>query len=58
MAMSLLQGTEHAFSFNFILSRELVMTVNIHVQEVPLKAGNVTYQDGRIAVVATVRYMT
>ena len=31
--MSSLRGTEHAFSFNFILCRELVMTVNIAVQE-------------------------
>ena len=31
--MSLLQGIEHAFSFNFILCRELLMTVNISVQE-------------------------
>ena len=31
--MSLLRGTEHAFSFNFILCRQLVMTVNIPVQE-------------------------
>ena len=30
---SSLRGTEHAFSFNFILCRELVMTVNILVQE-------------------------
>ena len=32
-SMSSLRGTEHAFSFNFILCRELVMTVNIPVQE-------------------------
>ena len=31
--MSSLRGTEHAFSFNSILCRELVMTVNIPVQE-------------------------
>ena len=31
--MSLLRGTEHAFSFNFLVCRELVMTVNIPVQE-------------------------
>ena len=31
--MSSLRGTEHAFSFNFILCRELVMTVNLAVQE-------------------------
>ena len=30
---SSLQGMEYAFSFNFILCRELVMTVNIPVQE-------------------------
>ena len=30
---SSLRGMEHAFSFNFILCRELVMTVNIPVQE-------------------------
>ena len=30
---SSLRGTEHAFSFNFIVCRELVMTVNIPVQE-------------------------
>ena len=27
------RGTEHAFSFNFIVCRELVMTVNIPVHE-------------------------
>ena len=31
--MSSLPGMEHAFSFNFLLCRELVMTVNIPVQE-------------------------
>ena len=31
--MSSLQGMEHAFSFNFILCRELVLTVNMPVQE-------------------------
>ena len=31
--MSLLQGIEHAFSFNFILCGELVKTFNISVQE-------------------------
>ena len=31
--MGSLRGTEHAFSFNFIVCRELVMTVNIPVQE-------------------------
>ena len=32
--MSSLRGTEHAFSFNFIVYRELVMTVNIPIQEI------------------------
>ena len=32
-SMSSLWGTEHAFSFNFLLCRELVMTVKIPVQE-------------------------
>ena len=31
--MSSLQGMEHAFGSNFIVCRELVMTVNIPVQE-------------------------
>ena len=31
--MSLLQGTEHAVSFNFLLCRKLVMKVNVAVQE-------------------------
>ena len=31
--MSLFRGTEHPFSFNFIVCRELVMTVNTPVQE-------------------------
>ena len=30
---SSLQGTEHAFSFNFIVCRELVMAVNIPIQK-------------------------
>ena len=30
---SLLRGTGHAFSFSFIVCRELVMTVNIPVKE-------------------------
>ena len=30
---SSLRGTKHAFSFNFIVCRELVMTVNTPVQE-------------------------
>ena len=30
---SLLGGTEHAFSFNFLLCRDLLLTVNIPVQE-------------------------
>ena len=32
-SMSSLRDTEHAFNFNFIVCRELVMTVNIFVQE-------------------------
>ena len=31
--MSSLRGMEHAFSFNFMLCRELVVTVNISVRE-------------------------
>ena len=34
--MSSLQGTELVLSFNFLLSRELVMGVNIPVQEMLL----------------------
>ena len=30
---SSLQGTEHAFSFNVIVCRELVMAVNIPIQK-------------------------
>ena len=35
-SMSSLQGTKLVFSFNFLLSRELVMTVNTPVQEMLL----------------------
>ena len=38
--MSSLQGTELAFSFNFLFSRELVVTVNTPVQE-----RNTTYRN-------------
>ena len=53
--MSSLRGTEHAFSFNFIVCRELVMTVNIPVQERDATYRIVANQDGGIATVATMR---
>ena len=69
--MSSLQGTEFAFSFNFLFSRELVVTVNTPVQRnttyrnrefdvyiyiyVPLDTVNFAHQDGGIAMAATMR---
>ena len=34
--MSLLQGKEHAFSFNFILCRELLRRFNMPAQDIQL----------------------
>ena len=38
--MGSLRGTEHAFSFNFVLCRELVMTVNVLCKKGMLLVGS------------------
>ena len=47
-SMSSLRGMEHAYSFNFVVCRELVMTVNIPVQE----------RNGTCRIVASTRSLT